>query len=321
MHLGEVVSGAKLVRFVRNRNFGFKAYAATGRLSVSAFGPLEVFTAAAERRRQMGRTVRCLHPGSLVGGADTWNPLENLDPNDIYYLHHTARALLPEPSGGNEAAEFFRNKAVDLIVGALWVALHSKTPLLTEVSRLLTDEKAFTAELSKFPNEPAARAALTIMNDDPKTRDPIRATAEQAFSWLSDSRSRDLVKSSSFEVADLADGDVDLFVAIRPRDKATLAPLLRWLLSDIFNTIRDHHPKERLVIFIDEAASLGRFDALLQAASELPGHGASLWTIWQDRGQIAMQSTGRRSTSCSSFCCPRMSRTSNLERLPLLPGR
>jgi mannitol/fructose-specific phosphotransferase system IIA component (Ntr-type) len=33
------------------------------------------------------------------------------------------------------------------------------------------------------------------------------------------------------------------------------------------------------------------------------------------------QSMAWRSTSCFSFCCPRMPRTSNLERLRLLPGR
>ena len=31
-----------------------------------------------------------------------------------------------------------------------------------------------------------------------------------------------------------------------------LAPFLRWLLGDIFDTVREHHPAERMVIFIDE---------------------------------------------------------------------
>jgi type IV secretion system protein VirD4 len=79
---------------------------------------------------------------------------------------------------------------------------------------------------------------------------------------------------------------VDLFVAIPTRDKNALAPFLRWLLDDIFNAIRANRPAERIVIFIDEAAALGRFDAILTASGELPGYGGSLWTIWQDRAQM-----------------------------------
>jgi type IV secretion system protein VirD4 len=79
---------------------------------------------------------------------------------------------------------------------------------------------------------------------------------------------------------------VDLFVAVPSRDNTALAPFLRWLLGDIFDMVREHHPAQRMVIFIDEASTLGRFDAILKASGELPGHGASIWTIWQDRAQM-----------------------------------
>jgi type IV secretion system protein VirD4 len=246
----------------------------------------EVFRAVAERRRQMGRTVRCLDPTNLVGGTDSWNPLEHLDPTDVLYLQHAAGALLPESLGANEAATYFRNRAIALIAGAMLVVLNSLTRSLPEVLRLLNDEGAFIEGLKLLTTEPAATDALAIMSGDPKERDPIRSTAAQAFSWLSDIRLRNLVASNSFNLADLANGDVDLFVAVPTRDTEILAPFLRWLLADIFNAIRAHRPAERLVIFIDEAAALGRFEAILKASGELPGYGASLWTIWQNRSQI-----------------------------------
>lgn len=95
-----------------------------------------------------------------------------------------------------------------------------------------------------------------------------------------------MVMTSTFELVDLTRGDVDLFVAVPSRDNVALAPFLRLLLGGIFDTVRQHHPAERMVIFIDEANTLGRFDAILKASGELPGHGASLWTFWQDRAQI-----------------------------------
>lgn len=248
----------------------------------------DVFRSVARRRREMGRTVRCLDPANLVGGTDCWNPLQRLEPGNILYLQQTAQSLLPEALGGNDDAGYFRKRAVDLIVGAMLVTFQLKSPALTETFRLLNDADALVGGLEKLQSEPAAQVALGIMKGDPKTKDPIISTAALAFSWLADKRLRELVGSSTFDVADLVKGDVDLFVVIPTGDNETLAPLVRWLLADIFNSIRDprNSVAERLVIFIDEAAALGRFDAILKASAELPGRGASLWTFWQDRRQI-----------------------------------
>jgi type IV secretion system protein VirD4 len=246
----------------------------------------EVFRAAADRRGKMGRTVRCLDPLDLVGGTDRWNPFDTLDATDILYMQHTALVLLPQAVGESDSAAYFRSRATDLIVGAMLVALKSPTKNMTEIWRLLNDEAALIAGLKQIASEPAAAAALTIMNDDPKTRDPIRSTAAQAFSWLADPRLRHLVGDSSFKLADLSRGDTDLFIAVPTRDSTMLAPFLRWLLADIFNTIRSNRPAERIMIFIDEAATLGNFESILKASGELPGFGGSLWTIWQDRRQI-----------------------------------
>lgn len=97
--------------------------------TTSWFGPAiifdpkgEIFRAVAARRRELGRTVRCLDPIGIVGGLDTWNPLAALNPNNILHLQRIARALLPDNAGGE--AVYFQNRAVDLIVGA-FLAAHS----------------------------------------------------------------------------------------------------------------------------------------------------------------------------------------------------
>lgn len=247
----------------------------------------DAYRAVAERRRKLGRTVRCLDPLGLVGGTDSWNPLAHVDPKDVLYLQHIARILLPELIGGGDAAAtYFNNRAVDLIVGVMIVALHSKTPNVPEVLRLLNADEDLVNGLKRHKAMPAAQTALKIMESDPKGRDTIVSTAAQAFSWLNDERPAKMVMSNSFKLSDLARGDVDLFVAIPSRDNVALAPFVRWLLGDIFDTVREHHPAERMVIFIDETSTLGRFEAILKASGELPGHGASLWTIWQDRAQM-----------------------------------
>ncbi len=246
-----------------------------------------VFLSVSKRRQEMGRTVRCIDPIDLVGGTDSWNPFKQLDPKDILYLQLTAQALLPETVGATDSTGYFRSRAVDLLVGAMLVAHQPNEPGLPEVLRLLSEESSgFVDGLNQLSSQPAARIALGIMMDDPKTRDPIKSTTAQALSWLSDERLRSLVSASSFDLTDLIKGDVDLFIAVPTDYNETLAPLFRWLLADIFNTIRRHRLAERLVIFVDEAAALGRFEAILKASGELPGYGASLWTFWQTRQQM-----------------------------------
>lgn len=250
----------------------------------------EVYRAVAARRRALGRRAVCLDPLGLAGGSDRWNPLEGRDPEDVLYLQSTALALLPEAAGDSESSAYFRNRAVDLITGAMLVALRlPEGRSVVLVQDLITDEARLLKLLQQYVRtwpEPAAYAALEILGSDPKTKDPIKSTALQAFQWLADGRLRNLVGASTFQLSDLSTGEVDLFVAVPTEYKTVLAPLLRWLLSDLFASVRRRRPVERLVIFVDEAAVLGRFDALLTAAGELPGYGASLWTMWQDRAQL-----------------------------------
>ena len=246
----------------------------------------EVYRATRERRERLGRRVVCLDPLDLVGGEDGWNPLAALDRTDILYMQKTALALLPESTSGDEASAYFRNRAVDLIVGAIGVTVLLGRRLVTDIPRLLSDDVPFIAHLRSNRRLPWARAALEIMLADPRTRDPIRSTALQALQWLADPRLRGLVGAGTFDLAELSRNEVDIFIAVPPEHKRILAPLLRWFLSDLFTSIRRNRPEERVIVFIDEAAALGRFDEILTSAAELPGYGASLWTFWQDRSQL-----------------------------------
>lgn len=157
---------------------------------------------------------------------------------------------------------------------------------VSQVQALIANSDLLIKQLEPLRPAPAALAALEILNADPKTRDPIVATASQAFQWLADSRMRDLVGGSTFALSDLASGEVDLFVAVPPEYKRVLAPFLRWLLSDLFISVRRNRPAQRIIAFVDEAAALGRFEEILTASGELPGYGLWLWTLWQDRSQI-----------------------------------
>ncbi|MET4482674.1 type IV secretory system conjugative DNA transfer family protein [Bradyrhizobium sp. F1.13.3] len=243
----------------------------------------QVYRAVVERRQALGKTVRCLDPMAICGGTDRWNPLTTMNPADTAYLQRVARTLLP--SAVSEENAYFQNKAADVIVAAFQAAQHlgNATPLA--VSDFLSNPDQLADALKGVAGTTANRVRQ-FLTMDAKTRDPILSTAQQAFQWCDDERMQALTSDSTFALTDLCAGDTDLFVTLPTENLEALAPFLRWLLADLFATIRRNRVAERLIIFVDETRTLGNCRELITAAGELPGAGASLWTFWQDRSQI-----------------------------------
>jgi type IV secretion system protein VirD4 len=243
----------------------------------------EIFRAVAARRRQLGRTVRCLDPIGIVGGVDTWNPLATLNPNNILHLQRIARALLPDHVSGESV--YFQNRAVDVIVGAFLAAYSVRRAKPAFAFWLLSNIDQFERALKPLKGA-AASSAMAVLKMDAKGRDSILSTAAQAFSWCADPRLQHLTGKSSFRLSDLAQGNTDLFITLPVEDMTTLTPLMRWLLCELFTVVRRQRPREPVICFIDEAAALGRFNELVAVAGELPGHNLRLWSFWQTRSQM-----------------------------------
>ena len=242
----------------------------------------EAYRAVADRRRALHRNVRCLDPMNLCGGTDSWNPLAGLDPANIVYLQRVARALLP-PAISEENA-YFQNRAVDAIVAAFLGAHFRGNPTPLAVSNLLSSPTRLAEALEKIPGVTVTRVR-ELLDMDAKTRDPILSTAQQSFQWCDDQRLQNLTSESTFSLADLCKGDTDLFICVPTEDLESLAPFLRWLLTDLFVAIRRNRVSERILIMADETKTYACRELII-AAGELPGHGASLWTHWQDRSQV-----------------------------------
>ncbi|MBX9934750.1 MAG: type IV secretory system conjugative DNA transfer family protein [Methylobacterium sp.] len=254
------------------------------------FGPVvvidpkgEAYAATARRRRDLERRVFCLDPKGLVGGTDTWNPLLTFDPDDILYLQRLARALLPSSVSDN--GQYFVDRAADVIVAGFLAAREEGHPSARRVSQYLADLDLFAKALKPVLADPARKVAV-LLDADPKTRDPILSTAAQAFQWCDDPRLQRMTATSTIDLRAVCRGEADLFITLPTEDMNGLAPLIRWLLTELFTSVRRNRPRERLVVFIDEARVLGRFQEIVVASGELPGYNASLWTFWQDRSQL-----------------------------------
>lgn len=247
----------------------------------------DVVKAVRLRREALGRKVRCIDPVGIAKGRDRWNPLLNRNAGDVLYLQSMARALLPDRVQSSDGGEFFKDRAVSVVVAALSVSIREGRNDVIEAAELIRDPERLLAALDGR-EDAASHDAIGILNSsDDRSRGAILATAAQVFSWALDERMQQVVTEHTFELSDLCRGDTDLYIVLPADDRRKiLAPFVRWLLADLFAAVRETRTTQRIVTIIDEAAVLGSFDAILRGVGELPGYGMSLWTFWQTRSQI-----------------------------------
>lgn len=246
----------------------------------------DVFKAVRRNRMAMGKTVRCIDPLDFAGGMDRWNPLTRIDPANILYLQSMALALLPQSAQDNDTSAYFRSRAVDIIVAAILATIRNGQADPVGAAVLIMDQPRFLKALENRTDQTSI-AAREILQMEERARENITSTAAQATQWLRDERMQAVVQNHTFDLSDLSKGDVDLFIILPADDrKVILAPYVRWLLADLFESVRRNRPAERIITFIDETYVLGRFESILRGVGELPGYGVSLWTFWQSRHQM-----------------------------------
>lgn len=247
----------------------------------------DVVRTVRRRREALGRTVRCIDPVGIARGSDRWNPLLRREAGDVLYLQSMARALLPDRVQSSDGGEFFKDRAVSVVVAALSVSIRDGRNDVIEAADLIREPARLRAAI-EGRTDAASRDAIGILDSpDDRSRGAILSTAAQVFSWALDERMQQVITEHTFELGDLCRGDTDLYIVL-PADnrRLILAPFVRWLLADLFAAVRQTRPSERIVAIIDEAAVLGPFDAILRGVGELPGYGMSLWTFWQTRSQV-----------------------------------
>lgn len=244
----------------------------------------QVFKAVCARRTSLGRTVRCIDPMSLANGSDRWNPFDSINPDDISHLQRIAKVLLPQSQGSEST--YFQNRASDVIVAACLAAMNSGSPSPASVAKLVSSPDELERDLADITGAVPERVR-GLLAMDPKTRDPVLSTASQAFQWCDDPRMQVATETSSFDLDDICYGNTDIFVSVPADDMMALAGFMRWLLVELFATIRRGRMQSRAVIFVDEApVVLSDMPELVRAAAEMPGAGCSLWLFYQARSQM-----------------------------------
>lgn len=214
-------------------------------------------------------------------------------------LHADAKLLAAElvALSGGANGEYFELRARQWIE-AFMLTLTERDGGLTlaglyDLVNAIEDPRAWAAIgnamlASKTPE--VKRTAIEIdlkRGDAPKEYGAIMGEIAKSLAFLSDPAVRDSVSGADFSLDVLCRRDCTVFSIVPAEYAAQLAPLNRLMVGAAMLYKFRAPAAPRVLFLIDEAATLGRFEALLRGYSYGRGMGVRMWSIWQDIGQIA----------------------------------
>jgi len=281
-------------------------------------GELWALTAGWRQRHAQNRVLR-FEPATRDGGV-CWNPLDEIrigcehEVGDVQNL----ATLIVDPDGKGLESHWQKTSQA-LIVGLILHALYKARCEGTEatlpaVDRMLSEPDRSVGELwmemvtyehNDGRNHPVVGAAARDMLDRPdEEAGSVLSTAKSYLSLYRDPVVAANVGRSDFCIRDLMhhDSPVSLYIVTQPSDKARLRPLVRVLVDMVVRQLAGKlhssggrtvpHYKHRLLLMLDEFASMGRLDIVQESLGFLGGYGIKCYLICQDVNQLKSRETG-----------------------------
>ncbi|CAG2138432.1 hypothetical protein LMG19282_01495 [Cupriavidus campinensis] len=143
-----------------------------------------------------------------------------------------------------------------------------------------------------------AIAARAMLNKEEKERNSVLSTAKTKLSLYTEPIVARNTSRSDFRVHDLMNHQkpVSLYIVVPPSDKARLRPLIRLFITFLIlrltanmsfedgRSVKDY--RHRLLLLVDELASLKKLEQLQDALSYMAGYGITAFLFVQDRIQL-----------------------------------
>lgn len=248
-----------------------------------------------------GGHVYCWNPMGLLGlPQHGCNPLAILKP-DSPALHadckFIAESLIPL-SGGAEA-KYFELRARDWLESLLKTLVESTGSaslpalhrVLNTIEASLKDWADFAEVMLRSQFESVRRTAGEMLAKQQESQKEFGAVMGELYAYLGfldDPGLLPWLDREDFSLAHLAEADCPLtvFLNIPAEFLSVWSPLVR-LMFTVAMLHKGRRPQAgRVLLLVDEAGQLGRFEALLRAFTFGRGAGIRAWAIFQDIGQI-----------------------------------
>lgn len=227
-------------------------------------------------RRELGE-VHLVAPGQ--GGTSTFDPV--MLAVDYPAARALARDLTVGTGAGGAAEEAFWGALAAKLLAPMLLAARREGGGLATLVRMV-DARDLDSALDRLDDEPEAAAALEAsFGRDDRTLGSVLATIEAALDGL--------VPGVGVDPAALLSGrDTCLLAAPlhdQRRHRAMFSGLIRQVLACAATRAEAGDPA-RLLVLLDEAASIAPLDELDSVAATCQGQGVTLVTVWQDLAQL-----------------------------------
>ena len=262
----------------------------------------ELYEKTAEHRRtRLGHRIVRLDPFGVAGPAetaDTLSPPDFIDQNDPGFLDEVrSLADMLVVRTGNEPDPHWNDSAV-LVLAAFISFVCGCEPDVSNrnlglVRDLVSSRLAFTESIAAmrtvkdFGGVVAKFGELLGWFVD-RELGSVMSSVNRHTAWMDSPAVAASLSRSSFDPRWLRAGRVTVYL-ILPHDKlTTLAPLMRCWLGTILRVATKHGASERnpVLFIVDEAAHLGRMQAIQDALTLLRGYGIRMWLFFQSLDQL-----------------------------------
>lgn len=255
---------------------------------------------AAHRRRKFGHKIVMLDPFRIVSKSpDSFNPLDFIDANSPVAIDECldlANALVirtfeeKEPHW-NDSAEAWIASFLATIVR--YGGREDGTRSLQTLRELLSNPQRLEIAMQLMCSSDAWGGMLARMGGQlshyvDKERSSTLTTVARHLRFLDTLAVADCTKASSYNPAALRSGKMTIYLILPPEHMRAKSGLLRlWIGSLLRAVVRGGLQERKKVHFLlDEAASLGQFDAIDDAVDKFRGYGVRLTFIYQSIGQL-----------------------------------
>ncbi len=261
----------------------------------------EIYKVSSPSHAKNGEYVYSWNPAKLLDiPSHRCNPLDILKLNSPNF-HGDCRFIveaLITLSGGSEG-KYFELRARDYLDAFLKYLVERfgavSFPMLSALINIIESDLATWADhlewMLKSRFEDVRRTAgeiLTKQQDSPKEFGSIMGEVYAYLSFLNDPVLLDSLNGEDFSLEDLCNGGraTKIFLNVPAEYLGIWSPILR-LFFTVAMLYKSRAPSaQRILLIVDEAGQLGRFEALLRAFTFGSGAGIRAWAIFQDAGQI-----------------------------------
>lgn len=267
------------------------------------------------RKNYAGNKVMKFDPAATDGSSVAFNPLAEIRIGEDQEVGDTQNiaTMLVDPEGKG-LVDHWAKTGHALLTGAILHCCYEKQQeegrkaTLADVGALLANPEMSIEQVLEHmleyshtgsaPHPLVAQEARAMLNKDERELSSVVSTAISFLTLYRDPIVAKNTSRSDFRIHDLMNDDepVSLYLVVRPSDADRLRPLVRLMITQIVRRLTERmdfeggrsvaHYKHRLLLMIDEFASLKRLSVIEEALAFMAGYGLKAYLIVQDLQQI-----------------------------------